>query len=100
MDMISYWQNTTEIYANGSFSVIIGEYNHKNQNKLGGEICIGVYWKEDEESASFPNSRGKTSPVVIEKSLNAGFLQAILFQATKNNQNTEELQKAIRALIV
>lgn len=96
MDMISYWKNAKEIYGNGQFRVIIGEYNHKNFNKNGGELCVGLYWKDEEENSSFPNSRGRTSPMVIDQVFALGFLQMVLFQAAKDGSNLNEITLAIQ----
>lgn len=49
--MISYWKDPEEIYKDEELVLIIGHYDHKNQNN-GGEKALGVHWE------TYPQSRG------------------------------------------
>lgn len=56
--MISYWKKTTEFYVDEGLVLIIGWYDHMNQNN-GGNKALGVHW------GTYPQSRGILSPCVI-----------------------------------
>lgn len=92
--MISYWKNYKEIYRSGEFVVIFGEYNHLN-SKNGSELCIGMYWDHG-ELPSFPNSRGKISPMVIERTLIEGILNTLAKQRKQHNQSIKSIEDAAK----
>lgn len=88
--MISYWKNTVTIYRRNDFCVIYGKYNHFNKN-ASGEECIGMYWDHGDDP-SFPNSRGKISPMVLEPSLISGFLNMLYSEAQSKNESTDMIE--------
>lgn len=79
MKMISYWKNTKEIHIDDGLVLIIGHYDHKNEND-GGEKALGVHWGD------YPQSRGILSPCVIPADTRNAILSGLLHQAvTKGN---------------
>ena len=79
--MISYWKQPEEIYVDDGLVLIIGRYDHKNQNN-GGDKALGVHWGD------YPQSRGILSPCVIPEATRNAILSGLLHQAvTKNNAN-------------
>ena len=81
MQMISYWKNPKEIYVDDGFVLIIGRYDHKNEND-GGDKALGVHWGD------YPQSRGILSPCVIPKTTRNAILSGLLHQAVSNNDAT------------
>lgn len=59
MQMISYWKNWRKTYEDDGSVLIIGWYDHKNQEN-GGEKALGVHWSD-----AYPQPRGALSPCVI-----------------------------------
>lgn len=90
MQMISYWTDVKEIYNNEGFVLIIGKYNHKNENSTG-EKCLGVHWGE------YPQSRGVLSPCVIPSEARDAILAGLLYKAVidKDTDKIEKIKKAI-----
>ena len=81
MNMISYWKSPEEIHVDDGLVLIIGHYDHKNQNS-GGEKALGVHWGD------YPQSRGILSPCVIPESTRSAILSGLLHQAvTKGDMN-------------
>ncbi|EPM0081175.1 hypothetical protein ACLB6C_04260 [Enterobacter hormaechei] len=74
MKMISFWKDTTEIYNDDGFVLIVGHYDHKNQFN-GGNKELGVHW------GTYPQSRGILSPCVIPASTRSAILSGLLHQA-------------------
>ncbi len=90
MKMISYWKNPEEIYNDDGMVLIIGKYDHKNENE-GGDKNLGVHWGQ------YPQSRGVLSPCVIPEATRNAILAGLLHQAVsdKNNDQIENITKAI-----
>lgn len=74
MNMVSYWKNPEEIHVDDGLVLIIGHYDHKNQNN-GGEKALGVHWGD------YPQSRGILSPCVIPLATRSAILSGLLHQA-------------------
>ena len=81
MQMISYWKNPKEIYVDDGLVLIIGRYDHKNENN-GGDKALGVHWGD------YPQSRGILSPCVIPETTRNAILSGLLHQAVSNNDAT------------
>ena len=90
MNMISYWKNHKEIYNDEGLVLIIGHYDHKNQNN-GGSKALGVHW------GSYPQSRGILSPCVIPENTRNSMLAGLLNQATVAGDITT-IEKLIEAI--
>jgi hypothetical protein len=88
--MISYWKSPDQIYVDDQFVLIIGWYDHKNQNN-GGERALGVHWD------NYPQSRGVLSPCVIPPTTRSAILSGLLHQAVSNN-NLEQVDSITRAI--
>lgn len=83
--MISYWKNPKEIYKDDGLVLIIGRYDHKNQNN-GGDKALGVHWED------YPKSRGILSPCVIPEITRNAILSGLLHQAViKGNATRRKL---------
>ena len=80
--MISYWKNSKEIYMDAGMTLIIGFYDHKNEND-GGNKELGVHWVD------YPQSRGVLSPCVIPKTTRNAILSGLLHQAVSNNNEIQ-----------
>lgn len=76
--MISYWKQPKEVYVDDGLVLIIGRYDHKNQNN-GGDKALGVHWGD------YPQSRGILSPCVIPEATRNAILSGLLHQAVTNN---------------
>lgn len=89
--MISYWKKTKEIYNDCGFALIIGWYDHKNENS-GGEKAFGAHWGE------YPQSRGQLSPCVIPETTRNVILSGLLQQAVMsgNVAQVESIMEAIK----
>ena len=81
MQMISYWKTPKEIYVDDGLVLIIGWYDHKNEND-GGDKALGVHWGD------YPQSRGILSPCVIPETTRNAILSGLLHQAVSNNDAT------------
>ena len=81
MQMISYWKNPKEIYVDDGLVLIIGRYDHKNEND-GGDKALGVHWGD------YPQSRGILSPCVIPETTRNAILSGLLHPAVSNNDAT------------
>lgn len=81
--MISYWKQPEEIYQDDGLTLIIGWYDHKNQEN-GGEKALGIYWGND-----YPQSRGILSPCVIPATTRNAILSGLLHQAVTTNKTTQ-----------
>ncbi|UTV98043.1 hypothetical protein KDW99_12230 [Marinomonas rhizomae] len=80
MKMISYWKNHKEIHIDDGLVLILGWYDHKNENN-GGDKSLGVHWVD------YPQSRGILSPCVIPEATRNAMLSGLLHQAvTQGNQ--------------
>ncbi len=90
MKLISYWKNSKEFYNDDGLVLIVGYYDHKNQND-GGEKALGVHWGD------YPQSRGILSPCVIPKNTRNSMLSGLLHQATIN-QDEDRINKIIEAI--
>ncbi|MEA1972893.1 MAG: hypothetical protein U9N34_06335 [Candidatus Cloacimonadota bacterium] len=88
--MISYWKNYKEFYNDNGLVLIVGKYDHKNENN-GGEKVLGVHWGD------YPQSRGILSPCVIPKDTRNSMLSGLLHQATIN-QDEDKINKIIEAI--
>lgn len=88
--MISYWKNPKEIFVDDGLVLIIGWYDHKNQNN-GGNKALGVHW------GAYPQSRGILSPCVIPETTRNAILSGLLHQAVTNN-NTAQVNQILEAL--
>jgi hypothetical protein len=80
--------------------VILGKYNHKNENPAG-EKCLGMYWRDEDGGTGFPNARGQLATIVLNEHFNEGFLQFIFFQAVKEKNYVviEKMKKAMEKLL-
>ena len=85
--MISYWKNPKEIYNDDGLVLIIGHYDHKNQNN-GDEKALGVHWGD------YPLSRNVLSPCVIPEATRNAILSGLLHQAVSSGDT--KLVDAIR----
>lgn len=74
MSMVSYWKEPKAIHVDDGLVLIIGRYDHKNQNN-GGEKALGVHWGD------YPQSRGILSPCVIPSATRSAILSGLLHQA-------------------
>jgi len=92
MQMISYWKNWQKIYEDDGLVLIIGWYDHKNQEN-GGEKALGVHWGDD-----YPQSRGVLSPCVIPLTTRNAILSGLLHQAVVKGEKSqvENILKAIQ----
>ena len=78
--MISYWKDIEVIHEDDGLVLIIGWYDHKNENS-GGEKSLGVHW------GTYPQSRGILSPCVIPKDTSNAILSGLLHQAVVENNS-------------
>jgi len=90
MQMISYWKNYKEFYNDNGLVLIIGNYDHKNENN-GGEKALGVHWR------NYPQSHGILSPCVIPKDTRNSMLSGLLYQAIIN-QDEEKINNITEAI--
>lgn len=90
MEMISYWKNYHEIHYDDGLVLIVGWYDHKNQNN-GGVKSLGVHW------GNYPQSRGVLSPCVIPEATRAAILSGLLHQAVLGSNRA--LIEAVTAAI-
>lgn len=90
MKMISYWKRHEEVYDDNGMIVIMGMYNHKN-NDNNGRKALGVHWGD------YPQSRGLLSPCVISEVTRSAILAGLLHQAVAraNLQQIQSITKAI-----
>lgn len=88
--MISYWKQPEEIYVDDGLVLIIGRYDHKNQNN-GGDKALGVHWGD------YPQSRGILSPCVIPEATRNAILSGLLHQAVTNN-NANQIAGITKAI--
>lgn len=90
MKMISYWKKHKVIHVDNGLSLIIGWYDHKNQQK-GGNKELGIHWDD------YPQSRGVLSPCVIPKATRDGILSGLLHQAVSagNKSQVSKITEAI-----
>ncbi|PLV53685.1 hypothetical protein [Erwinia sp. B116] len=90
MKMISYWKSPKEIYSDDEFVLIIGNYDHLNQDN-GGYKALGVHW------GNYPQSRGILSPCVIPDSTRSAILSGLLHKAVTEGdiQKIESITEAI-----
>ena len=89
--MISYWKKTKQIYVDDGLVLIIGWYDHKNEEN-GGNKALGVHWGD------YPQSRGVLSPCVIPETTRDAILSGLLHQAVIKNdvEKTESIIEAIK----
>ena len=90
MQMISYWKQPKEIYDDNGLVLIIGRYDHKNQED-GGDKALGVHWGD------YPQSRGILSPCVIPETTRNAILSGLLHQAITNN-STNQVESILEAI--
>jgi len=90
MQMISYWKNYKEFYNDNGLVLIIGNYDHKNENNGGGK-ALGVHWR------NYPQSHGILSPCVIPKDTRNSMLSGLLYQAIIN-QDEEKINNITEAI--
>lgn len=90
MNMVSYWKSPEEIHVDDGLVLIVGYYDHKNQNN-GGEKSLGVHWGD------YPQSRGILSPCVIPAATRSAILSGLLHQAVTNGDLSQiaSITKAI-----
>lgn len=82
MKMISYWKKHREIHIDDGLELIIGWYDHKNENN-GGDKALGVHW------GAYPQSRGILSPCVIPEATRNAMLSGLLHQAVTNSNRAQ-----------
>lgn len=90
MNMISYWKNYKQIHIDDGLELIIGWYDHKNQNN-GGNKALGVHWGD------YPQSRGILSPCVIPESTRNAILSGLLHQEIING-NRHQMASVTKAI--
>lgn len=90
MKMISYWKDYKVIYKDGEMSLIVGKYDHLNQNE-GGSKSLGIHWLD------YPQSRKVLSPCVIPKKTRNAILSGLLYEAitSPNKERIQDLTFAI-----
>jgi hypothetical protein len=90
MQVISFWTEVKEVYADDGLILIIGRYNHKDENQIGDK-CLGIHWGD------FPQSRGILSPCVVPPSTRDAILAGLLHQAVidKKSDVIKKLMEAI-----
>ena len=88
--MISYWKHPKEIFLDEGLVLIIGWYDHKNQEN-GGDKALGVHWGD------YPQSRGVLSPCVIPKTTRDAILSGLLHLAVTKN-NTSQLESILESI--
>lgn len=88
--MISYWKEPREIHTDDGLVLIIGKYDHKNQNN-GGSKALGVHWE------NYPQSRGVLSPCVVPESTRNAILSGLFHQAVTNG-NQEQVGQIAEAI--
>ncbi len=80
--MVSYWKKLKEIHIDDGLVLIVGWYDHKNEND-GGKKALGVHW------GNYPQSRGVLSPCVIPEATRDAILSGLLHQAVMNKNITQ-----------
>lgn len=90
MKMISYWKHIEVIHEDDGLVLIVGWYDHKNEND-GGEKSLGVHW------GTYPQSRGVLSPCVIPAVTSNAILSGLLHKAVVDN-NIVLREKIINAI--
>ncbi|SFV64698.1 hypothetical protein MNB_SM-5-1159 [hydrothermal vent metagenome] len=90
MQMISYWKDYKEFYNDDGLVLIVGYYDHKNENN-GGKRALGVHW------GNYPQSRGILSPCVIPEDTRNAMLSGLLHHATIK-QDEEKINNIIKAI--
>lgn len=90
MNMISYWKDTEIIYVDDGLVLIVGWYNHKNEN-ANAEKELGVHW------GTYPQSRGVLSPCIIPEATRNAILSGLLHTAV-SNKKIEEINSIIKAI--
>lgn len=90
MQMVSYWKRTESIYEDDGLVLIIGWYDHKNQES-GGHKALGVHWRD------FPKSHNVLSPCVIPERTRNSILSGLLHDAViaGDRQRIQSLMKGI-----
>jgi hypothetical protein len=80
--MISYWKNHKKIHIDDGLELILGWYDHKNENN-GGDKALGVHWGD------YPQSRGILSPCVIPEATRNAMLSGLLHQAVTQGKQSQ-----------
>lgn len=75
--MISYWRKPKTIHIDDGLTLIMGWYDHKNEND-GGDKALGIHWGD------FPQSRGILSPCVVPPKTRNAILEGLLHHAVTN----------------
>ena len=90
MKMVSYWKEAKEIHNDEGLVLIVGHYDHKNQNN-GGVKSLGVHW------GTYPQSHNVLSPCVIPEDTRSAILSGLLHQAVSkgNKKHVKEITDAI-----
>lgn len=90
MKMVSYWKDTKEFYNDDGLVLIVGYYDHKNQND-GGVKALGVHW------GTYPQSHNTLSPCVIPEETRSAILSGLLHHAVSkgNAELIKEITDAI-----
>jgi hypothetical protein len=94
MKIVSYWKNPKIVYKDSEFVLIIGRYDHKNdEEKMGAQAnkALGAHW------GNYPLSNHVLCPCVIPKDTRNAILAGLLHQAVqdKNSERIEQLTEAI-----
>ncbi|MFW2578428.1 hypothetical protein [Aliarcobacter butzleri] len=89
LKLVSYWKETKEIYKEDEFTLIIGFYNHKNNET--DEKALGVHW------GNYPTSHNILTPCRIPKETGIAMLSGLL-QKAAINKNTEQIKSIIEAI--
>lgn len=90
MKMISYWKKPEAIHVDDGLTLIIGWYDHMNQEN-GGHKALGIHWED------YPQSRGVLSPCVIPESTRDAILSGLLHQAV-TNKNAKQVSSITKAI--
>ena len=85
------WQNILDLYDNGEYSAIWGNYNGSD------ERCLGVRWNGGEDERGYPNMAGY--PVwYVEPNFLTEQLLLKLFSDVKNNASHGSVDNILIAL--
>ncbi|GHT48740.1 hypothetical protein FACS189440_13060 [Bacteroidia bacterium] len=85
------WQNVLDLYDNGEYSAIWGNYDGSNNKTLG------VRWNGGEGELGYPNMAGNPVWYVEPDFLHAPLLHKI-FSDVKNNNNLGSIDNILTAL--
>jgi len=87
-----YWSNVVELYNDGDFSVIWGNFTDDPKP------CLGIRWNgENENSVGFPRNGGEKLWFVLPNSL-AGMVLLALYEKVGINLKDGNLEKILEVI--